>query len=161
MTASAELRPVSASDLAIFFDQQLDPAANYMAAFTAEDPADREAFDAHWAKILGDEDITIRTILFEEHVAGHIACFERFGRPEVTYWLGKDYWGKGATTEALSLFLQQVPARPIFARAAKDNSASIRVLQKCGFTVIGEDKGYANARGREVEELILRLDFAA
>ena len=153
-----EVRPVRERDLAVFFEQQLDPAANHMAAFTAEDPADRDAFDAHWAKISGDERITIRTILFDEQVAGHIARFERFGQPEVTYWLGKAYWGKGITSRALALFLEQVKARPLFARVAKDNVASMRVLEKCGFVFAGEDKGYASARGREVEEFILRIE---
>ncbi len=34
---------------------------------------------------------------------------------------------------------------------------SLRVLEKCGFRIIGEDKGFANARGREVEEFLLEL----
>ena len=47
--------------------------------------------------------------------------------------------------------------RPIYARVAKDNVGSRRVLEKCGFQVIGESTGYANARGEEVEELLLEL----
>jgi RimJ/RimL family protein N-acetyltransferase len=47
--------------------------------------------------------------------------------------------------------------RPIYARVAKDNLGSRRVLEKCGFTVIGESKGFANARGQEIEELLLEL----
>jgi len=38
------LRDVMMSDLPIFFDQQLDPDANHMAAFTAKDPSDKDAF---------------------------------------------------------------------------------------------------------------------
>jgi L-amino acid N-acyltransferase YncA len=41
--------------------------------------------------------------------------------------------------------------------AAKDNVASLRVLEKCGFTVVGYEKGFANARGEEIEEVILEL----
>lgn len=47
--------------------------------------------------------------------------------------------------------------RPLYARVVKDNLASQRVLQKCGFTICGENKGFANARGKEVEEFIMRL----
>ncbi len=150
------LRPVTDDDLPIFFDHQLDPAANRMAAFTRGDPADRAAFTAHWAKIRGDDTVTLRTILLDGRVAGHIASFERFGEPEVTYWIGREYWGRGVATAALRAFLAEIPARPLYARAAADNSASIRVLEKCGFTVSGRDRGFANARGEEVEELILR-----
>jgi RimJ/RimL family protein N-acetyltransferase len=40
---------------------------------------------------------------------------------------------------------------------AKDNRASLRVLEKCGFTILDEDKGFANARGQEIEEWLLQL----
>ena len=48
--SSIVLRDVIMSDLPIFFDQQLDPEANRMAAFTTKDPADRDAFMAHWQR---------------------------------------------------------------------------------------------------------------
>lgn len=156
-TNSVLLRDVIEDDLPTFFEQQLDPVANRMAAFTAKDPSDREAFAAHWAKILGDETITVKTILFEGQVAGHIASFERFGEPEVTYWLGKEYWGKGIATQALSAFLDDFKTCPLYARVAKDNIGSMRVLEKCGFIISGKDKGFSNARGEEVEEIILKL----
>ena len=79
---------------------------------------------------------------------------------EVGYWIGQEFWGKGIATQALRLFLEKVALRPMYARAAKDNLASIRVLQKCGFTICGESKGYANARGCEIEEVLFILGEA-
>jgi len=158
LTNDIRLRDVKEADPPIFFEQQLDPEANRMAAFTARDPADRELFMVKWGKILADERIRIKTILFEEQVAGHIVSHGWFGEPEVSYWLGKEYWGRGIATAALAQFIEVVQTRPLFARAVKDNVASIRVLEKCGFTVCGEDRGFANARGEEVEEFILRLE---
>ena len=157
MTTDILLRDVREDDLPIFFQQQLDPDANRMAAFTAKDPADRAAFTAHWAKILGDAGITIKTILFDGRVAGHVLSHGWFGEPEISFWLGREYWGKGLATRALSAFLGCVKTRPLYARAAKDNLASLRVLEKCGFTVAGHDKGFANARGEEIAEVILVL----
>jgi len=158
-TASIVLREVLMSDLPIFFDQQLDPEANWMAAFTRKDSADRDTFMAHWTTILEDEANTIRTILFNGSVAGSISSYvDEDEHLEVTYWIGKPYWGKGIATDALSAFLEHSKVRPLYARAAKDNIGSLRVLEKCGFTRIGEDKGFANARGEEVEEFLLRLD---
>jgi len=145
-------------DLSIFFDYQLDSAANHMAAFTAKDPNDREAFDKHWQTIRSDKKIVIKTIVANGKVVGHIARFVQFNQLEVTYWIGKSFWGKGIATEALAMFLELLKDRPIFARAAKDNVASLRVLEKCGFTIAGEDKGYANARGEEIEEYMLKLE---
>jgi RimJ/RimL family protein N-acetyltransferase len=158
MTGDLFLRDVVEDDLPIFFRQQLDPEANYMAAFTAKDPGNREAFAAHWNRISADATVIIKTIVFKGQVAGHVLSYEEAGKPEVSYWLGKAYWGRGIATCALSAFLGQAnKTRPIYARAAKDNIASLRVLEKCGFTITGEAKGFANARGEEVEEFMLEL----
>lgn len=157
-TGNLHLREVLDVDLPIFFEQQLDPDANHMAAFTVKDPTDREAFNARWPRILGDETILIRTILYVGQVAGSVLSYEEDGKPEVSYWIGKEYWGQGIATWALADFLAHINRkRPIYARAAKDNLASLRVLGKCGFAIIGEDKGFANARNEEVEEFILEL----
>ena len=157
MTSRVLLRDVAEKDLSKFFEHQLDPVANLMAAFTPKDPTDRGAFAAHWTRVLGDDAITTRTILFEGRVAGHIAKFDRCGDPEVTYWIGREYWGEGIATEALSALLVELKERPLYARAAKDNIASLRVLGNCGFEISGEEMGFANARREEIEELILKL----
>lgn len=152
------LRDVVSDDLPIFFEQQLNKEANYMAAFTAKDPTNQEAFTAHWHRILADETVIIKTITFDGQVAGSVSSYENEGKPEVTYWLGKEYWGKGIATWAMKEFLaHNNKTRPIYARVAKDNLGSRRVLEKCGFTVISESFGFANARGQEIEELLLEL----
>lgn len=153
------LRDVIEDDLPIFFEHQMDTTANYMAAFTTKDPADKVAFKAHWEKILNNETIIKMTVIFNGKVAGHVSSFEQFGEREVSYWIGREYWGKGVATEALSQFLDCITIRPLYARSAKDNIASIRVLEKCGFEIKGEDKGYSNSRAEEVEEYILKLSL--
>ncbi|QFF99019.1 N-acetyltransferase [Psychrobacillus glaciei] len=153
-----KLRDIIEENLPIFFEQQLDSTANYMAAFTTKDPTDKDAFFDHWTKIIADETITIKTILFNGIATGHVSNFEQFGEPEVSYWIGKESWGQGIATKALSEFLEYIKVRPLYARAAKDNLASIRVLEKCGFKIISEDKGFSNARGKDVEEFILKLE---
>ncbi|HEY5731760.1 MAG TPA: GNAT family N-acetyltransferase [Anaerolineales bacterium] len=152
------LRDVVNDDLPIFFEQQLNKEANYMAAFTAKDPTNQEAFTAHWHRILADETVIIKTIIFDGQVAGSVLSYEDEGKPEITYWLGKEYWGKGIATWAVKEFLAYTKkTRLIYARVAKDNLGSRRVLEKCGFTIISESKGFANARGQEIEELLLEL----
>jgi RimJ/RimL family protein N-acetyltransferase len=153
-----QLRAVIETDLPIFFAHQQDAGALRMAAFTAKDPADWHAFLAHWHRNLAAPTVIIRTILVDGAVAGSVLSYETDGAPEVSYWLGRAFWGRGIATAALARFLAEVnPQRPIFARVAKDNLGSRRVLEKCGFTVIGEDKGFANARNAEIEELVLEL----
>jgi RimJ/RimL family protein N-acetyltransferase len=153
------LRNVVNDDLPIFFKHQLDQEANYMAAFTAKDPTNQEAFMARWHRILAGKTNITQTILFHGQVAGSVSSYEAEGKPEVTYWLGKEYWGQGIATWALKEFLaHHNPTRPIYARVAKDNLGSRRVLEKCGFRIIGESKGFANGRGQEIEELLLELE---
>jgi len=152
------LRPVLSGDLEVFFRNQLDPQANRMAAFTSKDPSDRQAFDAHWEKIMADKTVFIRTILVDGKVVGSVLKYEMMGDSEVSYWIDRQYWGQGITTTALQSFLEELTARPLFGRAAADNLGSIRVLEKCGFQKIGVEKGFANARGEEIEEVVMRLD---
>lgn len=157
-TGNVQLRDVIESDLPIFFEQQLDLDARHMAAFTSRDSADRDAFMEHWAQILDNVSNINKTILFNDQVAGNIASYEdENDQREVGYWIGKPYWGMGIASRALSAFLHCVKTRPLYARVAKDNIASLRVLEKCGFTICGEDKEFSNARGEEVEEFILSL----
>ena len=151
------IRNVIEDDLPIFFKHQQDREANHMAAFTSKDPSDWDRFMTHWNKILVDQNIMKQTIIYEDHVVGHISQFEQFGEREVSYWFEKEYWGKGIATKALREFLKHITIRPLYARAAKDNAGSLKVLEKCGFVITGEDSGYSNARGEDVEEFILTL----
>lgn len=154
MTSNVLLRVVTEADLPLFFEQQLDPVANQMAAFPARD---QDAFMAHWAKIMADDGVTIKTILFDDQVAGNIVCFGPPDEREVGYWLGREFWGRGIATQALSMFLNHVTARPLYAHVARHNLGSIRVLEKCGFTVIGVEITFADADDKAVAALILKL----
>jgi RimJ/RimL family protein N-acetyltransferase len=158
MSSGMFLRDVTDEDLPTFFEFQLDPEANWMAGFTARDPSDRDAFNSHWAKIMADASCIVKTIVSDGKVVGSVGSYEDAGKREVTYWIGREFWRKGIATWALSEFLLRVNRiRPIYARVAKDNIGSRRVLEKCGFKVIGETSGFANARGEEIEELLMEL----
>jgi len=152
------LRPVRDSDLDAIFEHMRDPESVQMAAFTAADPDDRAAFDAHMAKVLARPDVTYRVVTCDGELAGHISSFVIDGDTELTYWLGREWWGRGAASRALDLLLELVPARPLHARAASDNPASLRVLAKAGFVPVGREVSFAPARGAEIEETILRKD---
>lgn len=153
MNNEISLRDVQESDLRIFFEQQLDPESTRMAVFPARD---HDTFMAHWQKGMVEEANVLQTIVFREEVAGNIVSWEESGERRVGYWLGKKYWGKGIASAALTQFLGQVKERPLYARVAKQNPASIRVLQKCGFTIFGEDR-FPGINGEECEEFILTI----
>ena len=154
MTHEIRLRDVTLEDLPIFFEHQRDPEAVDMAAHP---PRDRDAFQAHWTEILAKESVITKTILFDELVVGYILSFVYFGQREVGYWIGKEYWGQGIATRALLAFLDQVPLRPLRASVAKHNGGSMRVLEKCGFRLVGEDKEFSMIGGKVVEGFVFEL----
>ena len=142
------LREVTKEDLPIFFEHQLDAEATRMAAFPSRD---RDAFMAHWARIMSNETGILNTILVDDTVVGNVVYWEAAGEPNIGYWLGKTPWGKGIASAALAQFLTKIEARPVYAHVAKHNFASIRVLQKCGFQLARKDMS------DDGEELVMEL----
>jgi len=130
------LREVRESDLPVFFEQQLDPDATLMADFPSRE---RDAFMAHWTKILTEEIGIVRTVVVDGEVAGNVVSWVHGDERGVCYWIGKPYWGRGVATAALGAFLDVVTTRPLHAHVARHNLGSIRVLEKCGFRRAGED----------------------
>jgi RimJ/RimL family protein N-acetyltransferase len=147
------LRAATEADAQLFFEHQEDAAAVRMVAGPPR--RDREAYFEHWIRTSKIPSVVRRTILFEGVIAGYVGCFEREGVPEVCYWLGREFWGKGIASTALALFLTEENRRPLVGRVAKRNPASVRVLEKCGFTIVSEDKSPHD--GEEVEGFLLKL----
>jgi len=128
-----------------------------MAAFGGEDTDSPSTFQARWERMLRDGALSARTVLWNGRVVGSVLRFEMFQKPSVAYWIDRGFWGRGIATRALAAFLVESPLRPLYARVAEDNQASRKVLEKCGFKIIGRDKGFARFRGAETEELIYQL----
>jgi RimJ/RimL family protein N-acetyltransferase len=152
------LRPLVDADLDAIYEQMKDPVSVRMAAFTPDDPSDRQAFLVHRSRVRADPSVVERVIEADGTIAGTIASFRIDDRTEVTYWIDRALWGRGIASAALQSLLSITTERPVFARAATDNAASLRVLEKAGFRRIGVDRGFARGRGEEIEETILRLD---
>jgi hypothetical protein len=73
------LREVTKEDLPTFFEHQLDAEATRMAAFPSRD---RDAFMAHWARIMSketNETGILNTILADDTVAGNVVYWEAAG----------------------------------------------------------------------------------
>lgn len=124
------IRDVADADLELLFQYQADPESTRMAALPARE---RVAFDLHWAKIRADATVVLRTIVVHGQVAGSLVTWEHAGERMIGYWLGRDYWGRGIATDALTQFLRLIPTRPLYAYVASHNLGSSRVLAKCGF----------------------------
>lgn len=147
------LREVRVSDLPMLFEHQLDAEATRMAAFPSRN---RDAFIAHWTKIMADPACATRAILFGDSVAGNIGAWTDGADRLVGYWIGREFWGRGIASAALAQFLHYESTRPLTAHVVKHNAASIRVLLKAGFTVAGED-AFDLPGGATDEEFIFKL----
>lgn len=140
------LREAQPLDVATLFAFESDPAWRTMAMVK---PRTREAFEAIWEKVFQDQAASAgapretspqhRVILANIgrgwEVCGAIGCRRTDEGWSVGYGLGAAYWGRGIASRALALLLADVKRRPLLARAAASNAASIRVLEKNGFVI--------------------------
>lgn len=144
------LRDVIDADLPTLFEHQRDPEAVRMAAVPART---REQFESHWTRLRSDPTVNLKAVVVDGEVAGHVVRFLKDGEPQVGYALGREHWGRGIATAAFSRFLSEhVTERPVYARAAAHNGASLRILDKCGFAEISREPGAG------AEAVLLRLD---
>ena len=155
MTPAVRLRSVEDRDVEVFFEHQADPQAVEMAAFPARD---RDQFEAHWAKVRGDDTLVVRTIVVDGVVAGNIGSWPDNGQQLLGYWVGREFWGRGVATQALALLVDEVSIRPLCAHVVMHNVGSIRVLEKCGFRRDLLEEAKARTSDDGIEELIYVLD---
>lgn len=145
-----QLRPVEPDDLPILFTHQADAEAARMARFP---PRDRDAFLAHWERIVADPTAAARAIVSDGEVVGNVGSWDGDGGRLLGYWVGREHWGRGIATVAVTAFPEVERTRPLHAFVATTNIASIRVLEKCGFARVD-----ARTSDDDVEELVFRLD---
>lgn len=71
---------------------------------------------------------------------------------EVGYWVGREFWGNGICTKALTRLLASsgFPSRTdVFAKVMAQNYGSQRVLEKCGFSFL--QTGTVCKAGKKIE----------
>lgn len=82
----------------------------------------------------------------------------RSGVAILGYWLTEPYWGRGIATAALQLLVDRAFAdgyRRLQAHVYAPNTASARVLEKCGFTLEARlRQSYLDRDGKPCDELI-------
>jgi RimJ/RimL family protein N-acetyltransferase len=134
------IREVVECDVPFFYEFQSDPESAAMAGFA---PRDLDAVEKRWRVIMDDDQITARTIVLGDEVAGCVMAWTADdGHREVGYWLGRQFWGRGVATASLGDFMTIDRHRPMRARVLALNLGSARVLEKNGFACEGEADGY-------------------
>ena len=151
------LEVLCSDHFAELYRQQQDPESRWNAAFMPAEVTDLESYTNRWTRFLADDTIVSRTIWLDDVLVGSVGKYEIEGKAELTYWIDRAYHGRGIATQACTLFLKEMTERPLHARAAMDNSGSVRVLEKLGFERTGTDKGFSHVRNAEVEEVVMVL----
>lgn len=152
------LRPVTARDLDVMYQIQKNPECNAMAGTK---PRTREGFFAIWDRIFADAAVRPRVIEVDgdrgPEIAGSISTFQADGHDCVGYWIARSHWGKGIGSRAVAMFLEEETRRPLYATAASSNAASRRILEKCGFRLLGLRMGEETERfmATEVAEYVV------
>jgi RimJ/RimL family protein N-acetyltransferase len=151
------LREVRSEDIPVFYEYQADPEASALAGVPSRD---REAYEAHWAKLRADPHTLLRTITTDDGaVAGQLLSFPREGVREIGYWLAREFWGRGIATAALAEFLRLVPERPVYGVVNEANVASCRVLERNGFVLAERREAEPSVPGgAALTLLVFRLD---
>lgn len=152
-----ELRDLEDDDLDAVFEMMRDPQAVARAAFTAADPDDRAAFDEWMRRQRADPTVRMFVVTEDGGFAGTAATFTVDGDREVTYWVARNAWGRGVATRALRQLIAGEPERPLYARVASANAASVAVLERVGFTELSRTTSFAPGVGHEVEERVYVL----
>lgn len=113
------------------------------------------------ARIATDPEEVALMVLANGHVAGMVGWVLQDGVPDLGYWIGAEWRGKGLAQAAARLALTRIfagGASQVTACVFQDNPASRRVLLQLGFRETGVCRGYSQARGAEAPAFTFRLE---
>ena len=166
LTAHLVLRPIEADDLPELLKLHADPEV--MRHITAGQPGDPEHLRnevlPRWLSIhqkhhpwgfFAARDVTTGDFVGWFHLNPTPDRDDEF---DLGYRLHRRFWGRGIASAALKEFLDLVKTRPLYAHVAAHNGASLRVLEKCGFLVIGQEPGPALEDGEPIIDIVLKLE---
>ncbi|MEU8608881.1 GNAT family protein [Actinoplanes sp. NPDC048791] len=131
MTGDVRLRDTTPADVEIFHSHRRQPEAARRANIAAPD---RNVYVDYWAEhVLGDNTVLVRTVVVDGEVAGNLLTWWRDDRRYLGGWFSQDFWGRGVGGRALRIFLASEPIRPLYADTDIVNTASQRLMERCGF----------------------------
>ncbi|SOD95688.1 8-oxo-dGTP diphosphatase [Caenispirillum bisanense] len=84
---------------------------------------------------------------------------------EAGYWIAREHWGQGYASEAVAAVVafafDELKLARLTANALADNAASLRVMEKAGFTLGGQEMRVSVSRNGRLSVRMATLDRAA
>lgn len=133
------LRRYDENDIPLLVEYLNNPRVT--AHLTSRIPQPYTINDAQWWVREGSTQGYTRAIEWENRLVGTIGAnrgqFEFSRSAEIGYWLAEPFWGNGIATAALSAVTTEIfrdtDIVRLFANVVEGNTASCRVLEKCGY----------------------------
>lgn len=171
MEASLQIRetPILETERLFLRKFRMEDAESVYAYASDEDTARYVSWDAH--RTIEDSRRFLSWVLdtYRAGKAGDWAIMEKAGGRiigsigvvnqqdvnrccEIGYVLGREYWGRGLAAEALTRVLhflfEETVVNRVHAICCQENTASARVLEKCGFSYEGLQRQLVRMKGR-------------
>jgi len=162
LTAPVTTRPLEHDDIAAVYALQHDPKGAAMAGVEGEFVAE-DVFKENMKALIGkgEEAAFIFAIMAAGEMAGYIVCLQGpSGKWQVSYWLDQRFWGRGIATAAFRQLLERLPAnilnQHLYAAVIDSNAASVRLLEKFGFTAFKQRDFLSAAHGEMKRQTLFR-----
>lgn len=119
--------------------------------------------DLDFSRYLGREDLFAVRKKAGGHLIGILTYFDvKDGACEIGYGFGSEHWGRGYGTEAVRAFLDYcfdtLGLERVYASFFPENTASGRVMEKCGMTYDRVSEKELTYLGRERDLIYYKID---
>jgi len=156
-----KLRRFNASDTELLMEYLNNPEVTRYISGAIPKPYTKA--DAQWWVAHSETEETIKAIEYEGVLVGCISAtrgaFEYSRSAELGYWVAEDYWNKGIATQAVKelsgLLFQTTDLARLFVSVVSLNGASIKVLEKNGYSLEGMLKKASYHHGRFYDEQLM------
>lgn len=134
------LRLMSVTDINLLF-QLVQKNQGHISDLKDLEYADYKTFVAHYSYIFRLNLVSIY-LIYTTELVGAIEIAEETDHFQIGYWIDYQNRNKGIASNALDILLKSHYNKPVHARVAKTNLASIRVLEKLTFELVTTDSTY-------------------
>lgn len=159
------LRKTREQDWPNYLSLLSDPTVTRLCFDPPEEPAIRERFEADLQPWAVESEQWLSFSIIETDTSSYVGTIGLKvlgGEAEVGFLLVPEFQGKGYATEALESIKDiagRIGVAMLIARITEGNVGSVRVVEKCGFVLVGGFEGKIEILGVEYTDLKFYLEL--